>query len=103
MGCPAGVIAAVGQCKDSKLYYLAGITEVAAPYSRPGGTGRSTGGTVWVGCCPRDCIHHAKIYWQGVKSGGKGRRHSTRMVLAWGCVGHGRANLPVVGKKIAIE
>ena len=25
------------------------------------------------------------------------------MVLVWGCVDHGRANLPVVNKKIAIE
>ena len=37
MVCPAEVIAAVGQCKESKLYYIADITEVAAPYSRPGG------------------------------------------------------------------
>ena len=48
-----------GAVQGSKLYYIADITEVAAPYSRPGGTGRSTGGTVWVGCCPRDCTHHA--------------------------------------------
>ena len=62
MGCPAGVIAVVGQCKESKLYYIADVTEVVAPYSRPGGTGRSIGGTVWVGCCPRDCTRHAKTY-----------------------------------------
>ena len=101
MGCPAGVIAAVGQCKEGKLYYIADIAEVAAPYSRPGGTGRSTGGTVWVGC-PWDGTLHAKSY-RGVmgKSGGKGRRHSTRMVLAWGGVDHGRANLPAAGEKIA--
>ena len=40
MGFQAGVIAAVRQCKESKLYYMADITEVVAPYSRPGGTGR---------------------------------------------------------------
>ena len=103
MGCPAWVIAAVGQCKESKLYYIADTTEVVAPYSRPGSTGRSTGSTVWVGCCPWDCTLHAKTYRQGVKSGGKRSRHSTCMVLAWGCVDLGRANLPVAGEKKAIE
>ena len=74
MGCPAGVIAAVGQCKESKLYYIADITEVAAPYSRPGGTGRSTGGTVLVGCCPRDCTHHIKDILTGCEERGQRKK-----------------------------
>ena len=76
MGCPAGVIAAERQCKESKSYYIADITEVVAPYSRPGGTGRSIGGTVWVGCCPRDCTHHAKTYRgvTGCEEGGQKKK-----------------------------
>ena len=59
-------------CRVQLRIYKGGIREVIAPYSTPGGSGRSRGGTVHAGICRKGCKKAMEPVIQTVYRGGGG-------------------------------